>query len=93
MADPPAGPQTCRRRDDRTHQLVGVKAALHQDFRLGLAHKLDGFCGGRARLLDVFDLVAINFQLGFARDLSDAFARSDQDRFDQILLCRFDGAD
>ena len=33
-------------RDNRAHQLVGMKAALHQGFGLALAHEFDGFVGG-----------------------------------------------
>ena len=41
--------------DDRAHQLVGVKAALHQRLRLALAHQLDRLVGGRLAVRRVDD--------------------------------------
>ena len=58
MADAPRGADAGVARDHRAHQLVGVKAALHQ--RLGAARRdqLDRLGGGIVAVLGIDDLEA-----------------------------------
>ena len=46
VADAPRGTQPGRRRCHRSHQFVGVQAALHQQFALGRVDQFDRLGGG-----------------------------------------------
>ena len=49
MADPPRGAQAGRGGRNRPHQFVGVQAALHQQFALGLVNELNRLAPPRHR--------------------------------------------
>ena len=46
VADPPLGPDAALARDHRSHDLVGVEAALHQRFNPARGHEADSLGRG-----------------------------------------------
>jgi hypothetical protein len=86
MADPSRGSKARLALDDGAHQLVGVKASLHQRFRLAFADELDRFRGGRLAVRRVDNWRAAQIEVELLRDRLDARARTDEDRRDQAEL-------
>ena len=58
MANAPVRAQAAYLRRDGAHQLVGVKAALHQHLALGSVNQLDTFCRSLLAMRGVDDLEA-----------------------------------
>ena len=77
VADPPGGPQLFLV-DDRTHEFIGVEAALHQRVDLAIARQHD--CLGRCRMavLRRHKLVAGEVELGLFGRGPDLCLRPDQ---------------
>ena len=76
-------------RDDRAHQLVGMKAALHQGFGLALAHEFDGLVGGVVAVRGGHEGECRDVQIRLGGRGADALGRPDQDRRDQAEPGRF----
>ena len=91
MADAPFRPQPSARGGHLAHQLVGVKAAFHQELALPRPYQLDRLSRSRMAVgrIDQFEFPDID--LGVARDIADFCLRSDQKRLDQTRLGRLDG--
>ena len=62
MADPPGRAQPGLAGGHLAHQLVGVKAPLHQQLALGLVDELHRLCGCRLAVQGIDDLVAVNVE-------------------------------
>jgi hypothetical protein len=78
MADPPVGPQAAHLRRDGAHQLVGVKAALHQHLALGSVNQLDAPGGRGLAVRGVDDLQACDVETVLARGIPDLRFGADQ---------------
>jgi hypothetical protein len=81
VAHAPAGAQPAG--DHCAHQLVGVQAALHQRLDRTGQCELDGAGRGGMAVRRVLDHDAAEVQAVLGRDLEQALARADQQRFDQ----------
>ena len=78
--------------DDRTHEFVGVEAALHQRLDLAIARQRD--CLGRCRvaMLRRHELIGGKVEFGLFRCGSDFCLRPDQYGNDEFFLGGFDRA-
>ena len=82
MADAPVGAQAGRFCGHAAHQLVGMKAALHQQLALGLVNQFHGPGCSRFTMGGVDDLELRDIEIVLRRDRLDLGRRSDQDRLD-----------
>ncbi len=90
VAEAPAGAQAGLARHDRTEQLVGVEAALHQQLGLALPHQFDRPGRRRVAVRRVDDRDRPQRDAVGLRDLLDLRLRADEDRRDQPELGRID---
>ena len=86
MADPPRCAQPRVALDHRSHQLVGMEAALHQGFGLAFADQLNRLHGRILAVLGIDDLKSADVEAMLRGDFSDTLFGSDEDRFDELQL-------
>jgi hypothetical protein len=76
--------------DDRAQELVGVQAALHQDFGLPFANEGDSGCRRGMAVRRIDDLDAPEIQTVLRGNLADFRRRADQNRRDQPVFGRLE---
>jgi len=80
MADPARGANTSIAHNHGTHQLVRVKAALHEGFGLPLPDEPDRLGGRVMAVRRLLDLEARDISFRLSSRVVDAGRRSDEDR-------------
>ncbi len=91
MTDMPRRAQTCLRRDDSVHQLLGVQIALHQQCDFAGASKCYRLGRGSAAVRCINQAERGNVRPRRRGDLLHARRRPDQDRHDQPCPCCVQG--
>ena len=92
VTDSPRGSEASVPLDHRTHQLVGMKAALHQRLGSAFTHQLDRLFGGFLAVFRIDDLEVPNVEPVLLGDRSDPLLGAHQNRLDEIELCCLDDA-
>jgi hypothetical protein len=77
VANPPRRPQACRGGGHRAHELVGVKAALHEQLAFRLMDQFDALCGRFVGVNRVDQLEPADVNRVLPRQCGDACLRSD----------------
>ena len=77
MADPALGANAGIRAHRLVHQFIGVQTALHQHFRLTVAHQFHRFGGGGVAVWNIHDLEPADVELVFIRRGANFVRRPD----------------
>jgi hypothetical protein len=92
MADASRGAQSGFRRGNLVHQLVGVQAALHQQFALGFPDQLYAFGCRCLAVWHVDDLASVDDEAMLTGNIGNLGGRTHQDRNDDANFRRLDRA-
>ena len=92
MADAAFGADSALARDYGAHELIGVKAALHEGFDSPRGDEADRLRRGVMAMPRGDDLEAADVESGFFRCLTHTVRRGDQDRVDESKLMGLDSA-
>ena len=77
---------------DRSHELVGVQAALHQKLAFARLDKLDSLCRRRLAVWCINDFISADIDSMVARRLGNLCGRPDENRLDDAKLRCLDRA-